>query len=94
MRGRDGAEHVIAFDEEAYALNPDPGLEYDTTVLRFVYQSPTTPRQWFDYDMATRQRTLLKTQEIPTGHDPARYVTHRLWARASDGPRSRSPSWP
>ena len=39
--------------------------------MRFVYQSPTTPRQWFDYDMATRARTLRKTQEIPSGHDPA-----------------------
>ncbi len=53
--------------------------------MRFVYQSPTTPRQWFDYDMATRQRTLRKTQEIPSGHDPAAYVTRRLYAAAPDG---------
>ena len=35
--------------------------------------------------MATRERTLLKTQEIPSGHDPAHYVTRRLWATAPDG---------
>jgi oligopeptidase B len=79
------AEHAIAFDEEAYALAIDGGYEHDTTKLRFVYQSPTTPRQWFDYDMAQRTRILLKTQEIPSGHDPERYVVRRLRARASDG---------
>ncbi|MCW5760318.1 MAG: S9 family peptidase, partial [Phenylobacterium sp.] len=80
-----GAEHIVAFDEEAYALNLEGGYEYDTTTTRFVYQSPTTPRQTFDYDMATRARTLRKTQEIPSGHDPARYVARRLTARAADG---------
>jgi oligopeptidase B len=80
-----GAEHVIGFDEDAYALGLAGGYEFDTTTLRFVYESPTTPRQWFDYDMATRARTLRKTQEIPSGHDPARYVTRRLYAAAPDG---------
>ena len=79
------SEHVVAFDEEAYALSIEGGYEYETTKLRFVYQSPTTPRQWFDYDMAQRTRILLKTQEIPSGHDPEHYVVRRLRARASDG---------
>ena len=70
VRTRDGAEHAIAFDEEAYALSLDGGYEYDTAALRFVYQSPTTPRQCFDYDMATRERTLLKTQEVPSSGVP------------------------
>lgn len=81
------AEHAIAFEEEAYALSLEPGYEYDTDVTRFVYTSPTTPRQWFDYDMGTRGRTLRKTQEIPSGHDPARYVARRLFATAPDGER-------
>ena len=80
-----GDEHAIAFDEEAFALNLAGGYEFDTTTLRFVYESPTTPRQWFDYDMATRARALRKTQEIPSGHDPAQYVTRRLFAKAADG---------
>ncbi len=82
---RDGAEHEIAFDEEAYALSLDSGYEYATTTTRFVYQSPTTPRQWFDYDLETRARTLRKTQVIPSGHNPADYVARRLYARAPDG---------
>jgi oligopeptidase B len=85
VRARDGAEHAVAFDEEAYALSLEGGYEYDTQVMRFVYQSPTTPRQWIDYDMARRERTLRKTQEIPSGHDPKAYVTRRLFALAPDG---------
>ncbi|WP_395445812.1 S9 family peptidase [Caulobacter sp. UC70_42] len=80
-----GDEHTIGFDEAAYALSLEGGYEYDTDNLRFVYNSMTTPRQWFDYDMASRQRTLRKTQEIPSGHDPAQYETRRLNAKASDG---------
>ncbi|MGC1303816.1 MAG: S9 family peptidase [Caulobacteraceae bacterium] len=79
------AEHAIAFDEEAYALNIEGGYEYRTSTLRFVYQSPTTPRSTYDYDMATRERTLRKVQEVPSGHDPARYVAQRLHAKAPDG---------
>ena len=82
---RDGRSHEIGFDEEAYALNLEGGYEYETTTARFVYQSPTTPRQWFDYDLESRERTLRKTQEIPSGHDPARYVARRLYAAAADG---------
>jgi oligopeptidase B len=85
VMARDGAEHAITFAEAAYALSLEPGYEYDTAVTRFVYQSPTTPRQWFDYDMASRARTLRKTQEVPSGHDPALYETRRLQAAAADG---------
>ena len=85
ITAKGGDEHAIAFAEEAFALNLAGGYEFDTTTLRFVYESPTTPRQWFDYDMATRARTLRKTQEIPSGHDPARYVTRRIFAKAGDG---------
>ena len=86
VTAKDGLEeHAIQFDEEAYALSPEPGFEYDTAILRFVYQSPTTPRRWFDYDMATRTRILLKTQEIPSGHTPEHYLVRRIQATAADG---------
>jgi oligopeptidase B len=80
-----GEEHAIAFDEEAYSLGMAGSYEYDTDVLRFSYSSMTTPAQVFDYDMRTRARTLLKTQEVPSGHDPEAYVTRRLMATAQDG---------
>ncbi len=84
-RWSDGVEHEIAFAEEAYSLGLSSGYEYDTTTIRFTYSSMTTPAQVIDYDMESRARTLRKTQEIPSGHDPSHYVTRRLQAPARDG---------
>ncbi len=81
----DGQEHAIAFDEEAYSLGMSEGYEYDTESLRFTYSSMTTPRQTFDYNMRTRERVLRKTQEVPSGHNPADYVTRRVLAPSWDG---------
>lgn len=83
----DGAEHAIAFDEEAYSLGQSDGYEADTTTLRFTYSSMTTPARVYDYDMEARTRVLRKEQEVPSGHDPALYVTRRLQAVAADGER-------
>ena len=81
----DGAEHVIAFPEEAFDLSLVPGYEFDTNTIRFVYSSLTTPREIYDYDLETRERTLRKRQEVPSGHDPAQYESRRLLAPAPDG---------
>src|ERR1043166_2943075 len=45
----------------------------------------TTPNEVWDYDRKTRARTLRKRQEVPSGHDPANYVTRRLQAKTADG---------
>lgn len=79
------AEHDIGFDEEAYDLSLAPGYEYDTTLTRFSYNSMTTPRETWDYDMRTRERTFRKRQEVPSGHEPSDFVTRRIFATASDG---------
>ena len=80
-----GEEHAIAFDEAAYSLDTMGGYEFETTNLRFSYSSMTTPSEVYDYDMATRTRVLRKRQEIPSGHNPADYVTTRIMAPAQDG---------
>jgi oligopeptidase B len=80
-----GGEHAIAFDEAAYSLSTVGGYEFDTTNLRFSYSSMTTPSEIYDYDMATRERRLRKRQEIPSGHNPADYVTTRIMATSHDG---------
>ena len=80
-----GEEHAIAFDEEAYSLGLAGGYEYDTDTLRFTYSSMTTPEHVYDYDMRTRERTVRKVQEVPSGHDPADYVTRRIMAPSHDG---------
>ena len=81
----DGEEHAIAFDEEAYSLGLVGGYEFDTSVIRFTYSSMTTPQRTFDYDMESRERTLRKEQEVPSGHNPDDYVTRRVMAPAADG---------
>jgi oligopeptidase B len=80
-----GEEHAIAFDEAAYSLDTMGSYEFDTTSLRFSYSSMTTPSEVYDYDMVSRTRTLRKRQEIPSGHNPADYVTTRIMARSHDG---------
>jgi len=61
-----------------------PGI-IDTDMMRFSYSSMTTPSEVYDYDMAKRTRTLRKRQEIPSGHNPADYVTTRIMAKSHDG---------
>jgi oligopeptidase B len=80
-----GEEHAIAFAEEAYSLGMATDFEFATDLLRFTYSSMTTPAEVWDYDLATRARTLRKRQKVPSGHDPAAYVTRRLMAPAADG---------
>ena len=84
-RFADNAEHSISFDEEAYSLGMSGGYEFETTRIRYVYSSMTTPAETTDYDMETRQRTLRKRQEVPSGHNPSDYVTRRLFAPSYDG---------
>ncbi len=82
---RTDMESQIAFDEQAYSLGVSHGYEFDTHEIRFVYSSPTTPQQTFDYDVVTGERSLRKTQEVPSGHNPADFVTRRVMAPAPDG---------
>jgi len=81
------AEHNLDFGEPAYIAYIGTNAEMDTPVLRFGYQSLTTPTSTYDYDMRTRQKTMLKRDEILGGFDPANYVTERLYTTARDGVR-------
>ena len=82
---RSNDEHVIAFEEPVYTASPGSNPEYNTSTLRFGYQSMVTPFSVYDYDMATRRRELRKQNEVLGGYDPSQYATERTWARASDG---------
>ena len=85
IRDRSGTEHGIAVDEPAYSLSLGGASEFDTTIMRYGYNSPSTPTSTYDYDLATRERTLRKVQEVPSGHNAADYVVERLNAPAPDG---------
>ena len=80
-----GASHRIELPEPVHAVFPAENREFETNVFRFRYQSLVTPESVFDYDMDKRERKLLKRADVLGGYDPARYVSERLHARASDG---------
>jgi oligopeptidase B len=82
---KDNSEHFIDFGEPAYAANFGSNPEYNSTTLRYGYTSLTTPVSTFDYNMATRVKTLKKQQEVLGGYNPKDYVTERLYAKATDG---------
>ena len=77
----------IQFPEPVYSAGLSTNREFDSTVLRYSYQSLVTPSSVFDYDMNTGQATLLKQTEVPGGFDKANYKSERLFATASDGTR-------
>ncbi|MCZ6704445.1 MAG: S9 family peptidase [Bacteroidetes bacterium] len=88
IRPWDGsAEHYLDFGEPAYRAGISINPEFDTQILRYSYTSMTTPNSTYDYDMVTRQKTLLKEQEILGGFDKSDYVTERIFATARDGAR-------
>ncbi len=77
--------HDIAFPEAAYGVSMAGNPMFESSSLRFTYSSLVTPGTVFDYDMATRERTLKKTQEVLGGYDPTKYGVERRMARARDG---------
>ena len=80
-------EYYLDFGEPAYLAYVSTNLEFNTPVLRYGYTSLTTPSSTYDYDMKTRQKTLLKRDQILGGFDPANYVTERFYTTARDGAR-------
>jgi oligopeptidase B len=80
-----GKEHSVAFDAEAYSLAFENVFEFDQSVMRFSFSSMATPREIYDYDMATRERVLRKRQMAPKGFHSSDYVTRRVFAAAADG---------
>ncbi|QNT78852.1 S9 family peptidase [Entomobacter blattae] len=82
-----GNSHRVGKGNDLGTYSFDGSLEYDTDELRYGYQSPSVPRQWYSYKMSTRTQILLKEQTIPSGHTPSDYITVRLFAYAADGER-------
>jgi oligopeptidase B len=83
----DGTERVLAFDEAVHSVEPGINAEFDTTVVRFDYESLVTPASVYEEDVRTGERRLLKQTPVLDGYDPGRYDTARTWATAGDGTR-------
>jgi oligopeptidase B len=83
--GLGGEPHYLDFGEPAYDAYFGNNVDVSSGVLRYRYTSLTTPNSVFDYDMASREKTLLKEEAVLGGFDKANYTTERLWAPAADG---------
>jgi oligopeptidase B len=79
--------HDVEFPEAAYGVFPGENPEFDTPLLRFTYSSLVTPASVYDYAVTSRERTLLKRDEVLGGYDPSRYTVERTYATARDGTR-------
>ena len=78
-------EHYVDFGEPAYTAYAGSNPEYNSSNLRYIYTSLTTPSSVYDYDMETRDKELKKRQEVVGGYNPEEYVTERLYATVRDG---------
>lgn len=82
---RTNSKHYVTFQEPAYTLYPASNVDFNTNTFRFVYTSLSTPTSTYDYNMDTRERKLLKRQEVVGGHNADDYEVERVWATAKDG---------
>ena len=75
----------IEFPEPVYSAGLNSNREFNTSVVRYSYNSMVTPGSVFDYNMDTGKSVLLKQTEVPGGFDRANYKSERVFATASDG---------
>jgi len=80
-----GEEHYVDFGEPAYVVFPGANFDFDTPIVRYNYSSMTTPPSVYDYNMVSRDKKLLKREEVLGGFDSANYQTERIYATARDG---------
>jgi oligopeptidase B len=77
----------LVFDEAVRSVDAGTNLEYETTTLRFDYESLVTPHSVFDHDLETGERELRKRQPVLGGYQPEDWESKREWAMAVDGTR-------
>jgi oligopeptidase B len=87
VRLEDGDEHVVNQPEPAYTLGAEATMEWDTELVRFGYSSLVNPPSSIEYDMARRERRVVKRATVGGGFDPSQYRSERVWATAGDGTR-------
>ena len=82
---QDNASHYLAFDEPVYTAGLAYTPDYNSDVVRFNYTSLTTPGSVYDYNMGTKEKKLMKQQEVVGGFNAKDYETERVFATAKDG---------
>jgi oligopeptidase B len=82
----DADEYYLPFDSETYMAYTTTNLDFDTEILRYGYQSLATPPSVIDFNMKTKEKTILKEHEVLGGKfDKSNYTEERVWATAKDG---------
>jgi oligopeptidase B len=83
----DGAEsYYLPFESETYTAGVSRNPDFDTEILRYVYNSMTTPTSVIDFNMRTQEKEVKKEQEVLGGKfDKDNYGEKRIWATARDG---------
>ena len=83
---KSGEEYYLPFENETYSAFTLANIDFDTEILRYAYQSLATPSSVIDFNMKTKQKTVLKEQQVLGGKfDKTNYIEKRVWATAEDG---------
>jgi len=81
-----GQEYYLPFESETYTAYTTTNLDFNTDKLRYGYQSMKTPASTIEFDMNTKEKKVLKEQEVLGGKfNKDNYVEERIWATAQDG---------
>ncbi|MCW2843439.1 MAG: oligopeptidase Serine peptidase family [Nocardioides sp.] len=80
-------DYLLEFDEEIYTVGSGGNPNFHQPTVRLGYTSMAIPSSVYDYDVRTRELTLLRRTPVLGGFDPADYEEHRLWAPTEDGER-------
>lgn len=81
-----GESYFLPFDNETYTATTSINPDFDTDILRYTYNSLNTPTSVIDFNMTTKEKTVLKEQEVLGGKfNKDDYTTERIWAPAIDG---------
>jgi len=79
-------EYYIPFESETYTANISTNPDFDTQILRYSYQSMGTPSSVIDFNMKTKEKEIMKEQQVLGGKfDKKNYIEERVWATAGDG---------
>ncbi len=82
---KNNKDYYVNFDEKDYYASTSENPEYKSQKLRYGFTSLKTPMTTYDFDMISKETTLLKRQEVLGGYNPDEYTTDRLYAVARDG---------
>lgn len=79
-------DYYLPFDEETYSVGVYSNPEFDTDIIRYSYNSFTTPASVIDFNMKDKTKEIKKEQEVLGGKfDKNNYKSERIWATARDG---------